>query len=59
MSDVRLLPCPFCGGETKTKITKYGGSYVICTKCFCRTIDGGYGIVKANWNRRQGKQDES
>lgn len=58
MCDVKLLPCPFCGGEAKMKITKYGGSYVMCKSCFCRTMDGGYGVVKAMWNRREGKQNE-
>lgn len=52
MNDIKLRPCPFCGGKPEMKITKYGGSYVMCTKCFCRTIDGGYGIVRAMWNRR-------
>ena len=58
MSEIKLKPCPFCGGKAEMKITKYGGSYVICTQCFCRTIDGGYGIVKAMWNRRAGEQNE-
>ena len=58
MSKVNLLPCPFCGGKAEMRITKYGGSYVMCTRCFCRTIDGGHGIVKAMWNRRAGEQNE-
>lgn len=58
MSETKLLPCPFCGGEAIMRITKYGGSYVMCAKCFCRTIDGGHGIVRALWNRRAGEQNE-
>lgn len=58
MSKVNLLPRPFCGGKAEMRITKYGGSYVLCTQCFCRTIDGGYGVVKAMWNRRKGEQNE-
>ena len=56
MSEIKLKPCPFCGGEAKMKITKYGGSYVMCNKCYCRTTDGGYGVVQAMWNRRTGNE---
>ena len=38
MSEIKLLPCPFCGGEArlqrKGKKREY---YVICKKCGCRT----------------------
>lgn len=47
-----LKNCPFCGGKAEIRMNKYGGSYVVCTSCYCQTADGGMGIVKCYWNRR-------
>ena len=34
MSDYKLLPCPFCGGEADIRMVNDGGNYVAgCTKC--------------------------
>lgn len=38
MSDTKLKPCPFCGGEAKLrKLNKDRGYFVLCSKCGCRT----------------------
>lgn len=54
----QLTPCPFCGGKAEIRMTKYGGSYVICTNCFCRTTDGGMGIAVCLWNRRKENKEK-
>ena len=58
MSDTRLRPCPFCGGEAKIVKT----SSAIWTKCVdcnassgCRPTEKE--VVEA-WNRRTREQDE-
>ena len=42
MSEIKLLPCPFCGGEAviyhqSSKYTNRDGNYVHCMECGCRT----------------------
>lgn len=38
MSEIKLLPCPFCGGEARLqKMSHKRGYYVICKKCGCKT----------------------
>lgn len=38
MSEIKLKPCPFCGGEARLqRKNKKHGYYVICKKCGCRT----------------------
>ena len=34
---LKLLPCPFCGGEAEVNLTKYGEFNVFCTKCKAST----------------------
>lgn len=42
MSEIKLIPCPFCGGEAviyhqSSKYTNRDGNYVHCMECGCRT----------------------
>lgn len=68
MSEIKLKPCPLCGGEAVISVGK--GVCVICRECGCRTISlidgnsqgkscGGaiYRVID-KWNRRAGEQDE-
>lgn len=56
MSDKRLLPCPFCGGEGKIFETDLNTFRVICKECTCSL--GRYWYYKkeeaiAAWNTRK------
>ncbi len=68
MSEIKLKPCPFCGGQAVIHVGD--GVCVICKECGCRTISlidgnsqgkpcGGaiYRVIE-KWNRRAGEQDE-
>ena len=50
MTDEKLLPCPFCGGEAMRQACEV---FVFCSKCGV-TIDSGANQPKsdAHWNRR-------
>ena len=62
MSEIKLKPCPFCGGDAVIHVGE--GVCVICKECGCRTItlvDGnlqgkpcGGAIYRTidKWNRR-------
>lgn len=62
MSEIKLKPCPFCGGEAAIQVGE--GVRAICTECGCRTIsliDGrpqgescGNALYRVidKWNRR-------
>lgn len=60
MSEIKLKPCPFCGGEAKVDyaINDYNRWGVSCNTCGC-VVEVGFGdyedtveeAVKA-WNRR-------
>lgn len=53
IDDVKLLPCPFCGGEAiLLKDHKKFGLYVACTVCAACTITGTQPEAIAAWNRR-------
>ncbi len=66
MSDIKLKPCPFCGGESVVHVGD--GIRVICKKCGVMTkcLVDGYAqgrptggaiesVVKA-WNKREGQE---
>jgi hypothetical protein len=53
MSEKKLLPCPFCGGEAETCKNFEGLWYVWCKKCWCKTTTNTsekFAIVR--WNTR-------
>lgn len=61
MSEIKLKPCPFCGGEAILKRDRIGLYCVKCTNCGCMTtfqFDLGEGeeVSKRKaadiWNRR-------
>ena len=61
MSEIKLKPCPFCGGEAVLKRDRAGSHCVKCTNCGCMTtyqFDFGEGeeVSKRKaadvWNRR-------
>ena len=68
MGEIRLNPCPFCGGEAVIHIVE--GVCVMCRECGNRTmslVDGNtfgkpnggalYRVVD-KWNRRAGQEGE-
>ena len=62
MSEIKLKPCPFCGGEAVIHVGE--GVCAICKECGCRTINlvdgnshgkpcgGAIHRVIDKWNRR-------
>lgn len=48
MSEIKLLPCPFCGGEALECKTK-----VICSKCTCTVYGRNIDIARKLWNTRK------
>lgn len=57
MSEAKLLPCPFCGGEARATLSAYASGmrgHVMCESCgakvLCMRKDLRDGIKK--WNRR-------
>lgn len=60
--DIKLLPCPFCGGEARLqRRNKKHGYYVVCKACGCRTPYYQYQFLSreelrntaiATWNTR-------
>ena len=68
MSEIKLKPCPFCGGKAVLKRDRVGLYCAKCTNCGCMTtfqFDFGEGeeVSKKKaadiWNRRAGEQYES
>ena len=72
MDDVKLKPCPFCGGEAhivtgveESFMKKYPTVKVVCNKCDNRTaelMDTSFNayvvkIVTDRWNRRVNNDD--
>jgi Lar family restriction alleviation protein len=57
---MKLLPCPFCGGEAE--IERYGdrsqSTIYACTMCGCRLETGEEWDHGADWNRRYNKEPE-
>ena len=48
MSKIKLLPCPFCGGEAIECKTK-----VICSECTCTVYGRNIDIARKLWNTRK------
>ena len=66
MSEIKLLPCPFCGGEAKTgyAINDYNRWGVICTNCeACVEVAEWKGVADTEenairaWNTRKPIQE--
>lgn len=57
MSDERLLPCPFCGGEAKVAheyTEEWKLEYVMCFRCGCSTPSAiSEDTVIQMWNTRK------
>ena len=49
--ELRLKPCPFCGGDPRVTITDHGSSFITCTDCDTAFFGGADDIAPA-WNRR-------
>ena len=71
MSEIKLKPCPFCGGVAQLNYERITGenkgfwAQVICKKCHGRsggTWVGSYSAAERKevntWNRRAGEQNE-
>ena len=65
MSEIKLLPCPFCGSRAEIHKMTNGQYYVDCSldNGFCHVIPktGGYDTPEEAaeaWNRREGEQNE-
>lgn len=50
MSEQKLKPCPFCGGEAMA--TDYWPFWVYCTSCGARVHSWGLEASVNAWNRR-------
>ena len=58
MSEIKLLPCPFCGGEAELDIDDLGNWLVRCKKCFCRTSRSmSKFFPTVSWNTRKPMQE--
>ena len=55
MSEIKLLPCPFCGGEARHS-TIFGRSGIVCNDCLCEMrgwIDAPPEEMTMLWNTRK------
>lgn len=57
-NEIKLLPCPFCGGEAdliEQKHREYASTYYVrCKGCHCKSLERmGVGIVAEAWNTRK------
>ena len=58
MSDEKLLPCPFCGGEARVVEHRTGEVWVTCDEdCSQSIISTDRAYVFAAWNRRPAPPD--
>jgi len=59
--EIKLKPCPFCGGEAQIKgTTMRGAIWISCRSCWAETF-GAYSEEEAigQWNRRAGDSDDT
>ena len=53
MSEIKLKPCPFCGGKANMSLIFRAGFKVECTVCGCKTtLFNRNGDAINVWNRR-------
>lgn len=68
MSEIKLLTCPFCGGEAsynfdpdgiKDTEERFWAYKVTCNSCCATTgLCFSQGMAREAWNRRAGEQNE-
>ena len=57
MSEIKLKPCPFCGGEAEM-FGNESAVFVGCKECTCITEWDDDISAEIGWNRREGEQNE-
>ena len=58
MSEIKLLPCPFCGGETKVSNLGFNQYLISCKDCWAETIPTtGLENTIIKWNTRKPMQE--
>lgn len=61
MSDKKLKPCPFCGGEA-TAVQKFSGAWVRCLECSASIYEDGRNSDSQKlieiWNKRVSSGEE-
>lgn len=58
MSEIKLLPCPFCGGEAKVINLGFNQYLISCKDCWAETIPTtGLENTIIKWNTRKPMQD--
>jgi hypothetical protein len=54
MSDTKLNPCPFCGGEAVRMTNSAGFSIIRCSECFAQSdLYWSLGECEKAWNTRK------
>ena len=50
--DIKLLPCPFCGGEAKRNDDLQNWGDIFCADCGCHMSEGSMDKAIKAWNQR-------
>lgn len=60
LAELKLKPCPFCGGEPTLTDCDDGKAWVQCYECFTEgPLYASTDESIAAWNRRSGEDEES
>ena len=58
MSEIKLLPCPFCGGEAKVSNLNFNQYLIFCKDCWAETKPTtGFENTITKWNTRKPMQE--